>query len=272
MKKILLVYNGETVSEHVTDFGIELSKQTGALLHGVFVSPFPQQINQYPFAETAPFAAGGLLDTQQIQREHVRVVKSNMGLFVDSCQEAGVNFTVDDDIETTITELTDHSAFADLVLFSAKEQIGSYSFREIITDTHCPVILVPEKAQMPQRTILCYDESFSSIYAIKMYSYLFPEWQHLPTYLLSINPKGDNGNKFDGYLEDWLPAHFSNIEKIQLEGNLQKELLNYVKKDDKHSMLVMGAFGGNAIARMFHRSLANVVLEETSASVFIIHE
>jgi hypothetical protein len=37
-------------------------------------------------------------------------------------------------------------------------------------------------------------------------------------------------------------------------------------------MLVMGAFGGNAIARMFHRSLANVVLEQTSASVFIKHE
>jgi nucleotide-binding universal stress UspA family protein len=272
MKKILLVYNSETLSEDVTDFGIELSKGSGAVLHGVFISPFAQQINQYPFVAAAPFTSAGLLYTEEMQREHGKLLKSNMDLFTTTCKEAGVQFTVNEDPEITISELTDQSAFADLILFSAKEQFGSYSFREVITDIHCPVILVPDKARIPQRTILCYDESFSSIYAIKMYTYLFPEWQDIPTYLLSINPKGDNGNKFDDYLDEWLPAHFSNFEKIHLEGNLQKELLNYVKKDDHHSMLVMGAFGGNAIARMFHRSLANVVLEQTSASVFIKHE
>jgi nucleotide-binding universal stress UspA family protein len=105
-----------------------------------------------------------------------------------------------------------------------------------------------------------------------MFSYLFPEWKELPTAIVSINPRGDNGSKYDDYLEAWLPGHFSNIEKVQLEGNLQKELTKYIGKQDADSIVIMGSYGGNAMSRMFHKSLSNVVLEETFASLFIVHE
>jgi nucleotide-binding universal stress UspA family protein len=272
MKKFLLVYNGETYSESLTEFGIKISKQSGALLHAVFISPFPQQISQYPFPGDISISGSTLLNTEEIQREHRELIRSNMELFINSCKESNLDYRVDDDIDITINELIDHSAFADLILFAAKEQFGTYSFRDVLADTHCPVLLVPEKAELPQRAVLCYDENFSSVYAIKMYSYLFPEWKNLPTYLLTINPKGDNGNKYDGYIDDWLQERFSNLKKIELQGNLQKELAAYIQKGDHECMVVMGAFGGNAMARMFHKSLANLVLEETSASVFIIHE
>ena len=272
MKKILLVYNAETYSEHLTRFALKLSRQTGALLHAVFVSPLAQQISQYPFPGTLPLVASELTGVEEIQRERQHLVSSNIDLFSTSCSEAGILFKADSDIDITIEDVIDHSAFADLILFDAREQFGAYSFKDLLSDTHCPVILVPENATTPQKAILCYDESFSSIYAIKQYGYLFPDWNDLPTYLLSINPKGDNGNKFDDYLDDWLPAHFSNLEKIELQGNLQTELTSYIKKDDSRSIVIMGAYGGNAVSRIFHRSLVNVVLEETSASVFVIHE
>jgi nucleotide-binding universal stress UspA family protein len=272
MKKIRLVYNGETYSKHLTEFGIKISSQTDALLHAVFISPFVQQINQYPFPGELPFTGGGLLTTEEIQREHKELVQLNMDLFISTCEEANIDYKIDDDTGLTIDELVDHSAFADLILLDARESFGSYSFRDVLTDAHCPVLLVSENATVPQKAILCYDENFSSIYAIKMYSYLFPEWKDIPTYLLSINPKGDNGNRYNGYMDDWLQERFSNLKKVELEGNLQRELAGYIQRDDHDCIVVMGAFGGNAMARIFHRSLANVVLEETSASIFIIHE
>jgi hypothetical protein len=141
-----------------------------------------------------------------------------------------------------------------------------------LTDTRCPVLLVPDNAALPTRAVFCYDESFSSIYALKMYSYLFPEWKDLPGVLLSINPKGDNGKGYDDYLADWLPQHFSNIQREEPSGNLQRELVSFIRKNEEPTIVVMGSFEGNAISRLFHKSLANVVLEETRACIFIMHE
>jgi nucleotide-binding universal stress UspA family protein len=193
-------------------------------------------------------------------------------VFRDSCRDAGVEFSIDPDSDVTIQELIDHSAFSDLILCDSKGEMGGLSLRELLVDTHCPVLLVPEKAILPERAVFCYDESFSSIYALKMYSYLFPEWKDLPGVLLSINPKGDNGSGYDEYLADWLPQHFTNIEQEAPAGNLQRELVSFIRRNDEATIVVMGSFGRNAISRLFHKSLANVVLEETNASVFIMHE
>jgi nucleotide-binding universal stress UspA family protein len=107
---------------------------------------------------------------------------------------------------------------------------------------------------------------------MKMYSYLFPEWRQLPSTVLSINPKGDNGLKYDDYLNDWLPYHFPELEKQLLQGNLHKELVRFIRKNDEQVIVIMGAYGGNAVSRLFHRSLANIVIQETKALVFIMHE
>jgi nucleotide-binding universal stress UspA family protein len=53
---------------------------------------------------------------------------------------------------------------------------------------------------------------------------------------------------------------------------LQKELVSFVRKNDQQTIVVMGAYGRNAVSRLFHRSLSNVVIEETNALVFIMHE
>jgi hypothetical protein len=54
MKKILLVFNGETYNKRLADFALQMNKISGALLEAVFVSPFVQQMNQYPFPGNYP--------------------------------------------------------------------------------------------------------------------------------------------------------------------------------------------------------------------------
>lgn len=272
MKKILLVFNGETYNTHLAGFAIRMSRQINALLQSVFVSPFAEQINTYPFPGELPMMAEEITGVKQLQEEHHKLIQSNMDLFVDDCKKTKIEFKVTTDTDITVSELIDLSAFCDLILCSAKEQYGSYSFKDFIAGAHCPVILVSEGAKLPQKVILCYDESFSSVNAIKMFSNLFPDWKDVPTSIVSINPKGDNGSKYDDYLGEWISEHFSNVERIQLEGNLQKELTSFIGKEDTGSIVIMGNYGGNAMSRIFHRSLANVILEETSASLFIMHE
>jgi len=272
MKKLLVVFDGIRFSSSLSRFALQIAKRSNSLVHAVFTSPSMNTVVQYPFPNDLPLAAVEFEVSEEMEKENRDVINANIQVFNDNCKEADVNFTVDNDSDITIRELIDHSAFSDLILCDCKGEMGGFSIRELLAETHCPILLVPENAILPERMVFCYDESFSSIYAMKMFSYLFPEWKDLPGVLLSINPKGDNGNGHDEYLADWLPQHFTNIEQEAPAGNLQRELVSFIRKNEEPTIVVMGSLGGNTISRLFHKSLANVVLEETNATVFIMHE
>lgn len=271
MKKILVAFNATSYSNSLAQFAITIAKQSNSFLKAVFLSPSFVPAT-YPFPNDLPLAATGLISTEEMIRESQRLTEADIQLFKDDCSEKDVTCSVEQSSNIALEDLIDHSAFTDLILCDAKEELGGISIRELLVDTHCPVVLVPPVVQMPARAILCYDESFSSVLAMKMYSYLFPEWKELPATVLSINPKGDNGLKYDDYLNDWLPLHFPNIQKQILQGNLQREMVSFIRKNDQQSIVIMGAYGRNAVSRLFHRSLANIVIEETNALIFIMHE
>jgi nucleotide-binding universal stress UspA family protein len=272
MKKILVAFNAINYSSSLAEFALKIAKQTNSVIHAVFLTPKLAPVVQYPFPNDLPLASSGLISTGEMEEESKKLVDAHFDFFRDDCAREGVECKTDPAVDITLDDLIDHSAFSDLILCDAKEELGGISTRELLVDTHCPVVLVPANMQMPVRLILCYDESFSSILAMKMYSYLFPEWKGFPATVLSINPKGDNGLRFDDYLSDWLPQHFSNLEKQIMQGNLQRELVSFIRKNDEPAMVVMGAYGRNAVSRLFHRSLANIVIEETNAFLFIMHE
>lgn len=271
MKKLLVAFNATSYSGSLAQFAIKMAKQTDSVIHAVFLSPSFAAV-QYPFPNDLPLAATGLVSTAEMIEESKKLIEADIQVFREDCSRESVTCKVDQSFNITLEDLIDHSAFSDLILCDAKEELGGISIRDLLVDTHCPVLLVPENMRMPARSLLCYDESFSSILAMKMYSYLFPEWKEMPATVLSINPKGDNGLRFDDYLNDWLPQHFPNLDKQILQGNLQKELVSFIRKNDETTIVVMGAYGRNAVSRLFHRSLSNIVIHETDALVFIMHE
>lgn len=271
MKKLLVAFNATSYSNTLSQFAIKIARQSNSLIHAVFLSPSFTAVT-YPFPNDLPLATTGLFSTQEMLKENQKLVEADMQAFKEDCEAANIIYRIERSMDITLENIIDHSAFSDLILCDAKEELGGISIRDLLVDTHCPVLLVPGTIQMPERAVLCYDESFSSIHAMKMYSYLFPEWKELHTTVLSINPKGDNGLRYDDYLNDWLPQHFPQLEKQILQGNLQRELVNFIRKTEQPTVVIMGAYGRNAMARLFHRSLSNIVINETNALTFIMHE
>jgi len=272
MKKFLVAFNAPNYSSTLAQFAIKIAGKSNSAIHAAFLNPSIAMVTQYPFPNDLPLPSIGLVSTREMIEENQKLVETHIEAFKEDCSESNVRCRVESSTSITLEGLIDHSAFSDLILCDSKEELGGISIRELLADTHCPVLLVPQNAEIPTRAILCYDESFSSILAMKMYSYLFPEWKNHSTTVLSINPKGDNGLKHDDYLNDWLPEHFSNLEKQILQGNLQRELISFIHKNEEPTIVIMGAYGRNAISRLFHQSLANIVIEETNALLFIIHE
>lgn len=272
MKKILVAFNALSYSDSLAQFAIKMARQNNCFLHAVFFNPSPVLATQYPFPNDLPLASTGLVTTEEMIKENQKLVEADIQEFKDDCIEGNIPYNIETITDVGSDHLINHSAFSDLILCDAKEELVGVPVRDLLIDSHCPVLLIPKLAKIPTRAVLCYDESFSSILAMKMYSYLFPEWKENSATVVSINPKGDNGLKFDDYLNSWLPQHFHNLDKQILQGNLQKELVRYIRENEEPTIVVMGAYGGNAISRLFHRSLANIVIEETNAVLFIIHE
>ena len=271
MKKLLVVFNDVSYSASLGKFALDLAQATDSSIQAVFINPYIFSSRFYPFPSDLPLTTNEFsFATEEMETEQ-KLHDVNVKMFREACAEAGVSANVGSDVELTVEELISQSSFADVVLCEAQNRISELYVKELLADTHCPVLLVPENAPMPERIVCCYDESFSSMLAIKMFSYIFPEWRELPTVVLSINPK-ESGAESEAQLAGWTQVHFPVGEREVVEGNLERELVGSIHAGERPTVVVMGAFGRSAVSRMFHRSLANVVIEETKALLFIIHQ
>lgn len=73
------------------------------------------------------------------------------------------------------------------------------------------------------------------------------------------------------YLNDWLNQHFSNPQTEIFAGKVKENLISFIQQNTENVTVVMGADGRDAFSRMFRQNLANDVLKETKASLFITH-
>jgi len=171
------------------------------------------------------------------------------------------------------------SAFSDMIIIDSHTSfftIGNNSpspfLKDFLADSHCPVLIVPHTYTFFDKAVLCYDGTPSSVYAIKSFSYLFPDMADLKTTVISINEKPTNHLKDAHNFKDLIHMHYKGAEFEVLAGDANEELIKYLQANGGHSIVVMGAYGRNAISRLFHQSLSNKVIKELNTPVFITHQ
>ena len=130
--------------------------------------------------------------------------------------------------------------------------------------------LVSKDAAVPASIVLAYDGNPSSIYAIKLYSYLFPEFRDLPTSILYVHTNKEEVIPNEKELNFLLKGHFTNYQVNQLQGSVADMLVDFTAALP-HSLVVMGSYGRNYLSRLFHHSHANKLIEKGKSSVFITH-
>lgn len=271
MKKILVILNGTLTPQHVVNSAINIANTTSSLLHTVFMNyALDLAESDYPFPNDLSLTRNSVTG-KTFAEENAALLKSNIRLFEDECQTAKVDFYIEPDREISLGKLIEYSAFSDFILADANENFGQYHIADLLVDAHCPVYLVSKDVEKIENIILTYDGSLSSMYAIKIYTYLFPELRNLPTYLVHIASEKSDELPQEKNIKSWLPRHYSNVQIKILRGDVRDELVNYTKSIP-NSLAVMGSFGRSAMSRFFHKSLANRVIEDGKSSLFITHE
>jgi nucleotide-binding universal stress UspA family protein len=163
------------------------------------------------------------------------------------------------------------SRFSDLIIADPRADADDYSLQELLANAHCPAMLVSKDTRPPEKVFLAYDGSSSSMYAIKMFSYILAEYKDLSAQFFQIS----SGDAVDiphmDEIKTWASKHFSNIKFELIPGNTRKELVDFIIQDSEKAIVVMGSYGGSSISRAFHTSMAESLINDTKASLFITH-
>lgn len=263
--------NGTFVRQHIMNAAIAVAKTTHSRLHAYFVrhdSSHPQF--DYLFPNDLSLTQN-ILTGKSIAEEDKELVNMHTRLFVDACTEAGVPYMLEQENQVSLRQLVAYSAFADFIMADARANIDQYRLGDLLADAHCPVLLFPAEPAPVKRVLFAYDGSFSSIYAIKMFRYLFPEWREVDARLVYAADRGQD-LPFREEIMGWIGQHYPNIHIEILKGAIQEQLTAYMGKESQDAVVVMGAYGRSIISRMIHRSLADEVIEKARCAIFVVHE
>jgi hypothetical protein len=118
--------------------------------------------------------------------------------------------------------------------------------------------------------LLSYDGKASSVYAIKQFAYLFPEYCHMGT--LMFNTGDDNNNlPYEDLVEELVGRHYQpiTVEKIAVEN---KDDMKKWISGKKNAILVSGAFGRGELSNILKKSFVTDVIREHRLPIFVAHK
>lgn len=276
MNKILAVYNGTHYSKSTTEYGIALAREYNAKLIGAFVHDMRYVNYQYAFVYDQPFVDVSLIDEVKVKEK--KAIHANIRLFEQQCKDAGVKHKVHLDRGIPVQEILKESVFCDLILvdsgtgfFSFGEEKPGPFLKDVLVESHCPVLIVPEKYREIKRNIIAYDGTSSGIYALKQFSYIFPKHAEMRTTVVSVNEDKSNHIKHGEQIKDLIAERYADPEYVVLNGKPETELMKYLERNDAGSVVVMGSYGRGALSRFIRQSMANEVILEYRIPVFIAH-
>lgn len=272
MKKALVIMNGVYPNHAIIASAVNVAKLSSTTLHAFFLtqeSGSPE--GDYLFPNDLSLTQNEVTGNS-IREENTVLLDDNIKLLQALCAEHGVEYFVEPQRPISINEIINFSAFADFIVADANSGLYQYSLSDLLADAHCPVLLTSSRIEAVPRIVFAYDGSYSSIYAFKMFSYIFPEWTGMETNLIHFSADEEAKLPHEQLIHGWVQKHYPATKTSLLQGKGRRKLIDYLNEGSANTMIVLGAYGRSGLSRLMHKSLADDVIEKTQASVFIVHE
>lgn len=269
MKKVLLVTDGENFSEGAFEFCRKMNEQMPILLSGIFL---PQLEYIHNTDDTSAFASIPTSNAPSSSKQSIEIFKQQ-------CIRYNIEFNIHNKLSGyALPELSKETRFADLMILGSEKFHGAVSLYgpyeyidEALHHSECPAIVVPEKFTFPESVVLTYDGSASSAYAIKNFTYLFPQLCSRRTLLVYSNEKDETEIPEANNILELSAHHFPNLVIQKLEANPKKYFPTWLA-DINHPILVTGAYGRSAFSRSIKKSFISDIIQEHQLPIFIAHK
>jgi len=273
MRKILLVFDGINFSEGAFEFARRLNEKNQILVAGVFM-PQVDFANLWSYAG----AASGAISIPLIEEEESKEIENNIERFKQLCKKNKIEYRVHKDFYGfALPELKKESRFADLIIIGSEKFYANIGvngpndyIKDALHDAECPVLVVPEKFNFPESNILSYDGSESSVFAMKQFAYLFPEFVKKPTLLVYAKNDREEDIPNVEYIEELTARHFPDLTIVKLHLDPKEYFAAWIS-EKKNSILVSGSFGRSSLSRVLKKSFIKDVIKDHRLPIFIVH-
>jgi hypothetical protein len=278
MEKILLAFDAVNPDMNTFEFACYLGRLTKSKITGVFLENLVAE--EWPVLKHAhgmTYVDWQINEKSDEHKDKMELIEKNIAFFKQGCINHGVNYSLHRDRGVPANELVEESRFADVLVVDAetsfnKRYEGSPTefVRDILKKAECPVIIAPESFDAVDEIVFAYNGSASSVFAIKQFTYLFPQLHNKKVSIIQVNEEGEwqDTNKYK--FKEWLKEHYTDLHFEALKGDTDVKLFDYLFKR-KNMFLVMGAYGRNTLSQFFKRSQADLLINTVTQPIFIAH-
>lgn len=276
--EILLAIDAIKPDKNALEFACYLGRLTKSKVTGVFLEnllsderPVLKHMKGMTFVDWE-------VDLQSDEHKaKIELIEKNIFLFKEGCVNREVSYGVHRNRGVPASELIEESRFADVLVVDAEtsfnkryEGIPTEFVRDILKKAECPVIIAPESFDAIDEIIFSYNGSSSSVFAIKQFTYLFPQLHNKKVSIIQVNEAGLWQDPDKYRFKEWLRDHYNDLNFEALKGNPDNKLFDYLFKR-RNMFLVMGAYGRNALSQFFKHSHADLLIKTITQPIFISH-
>lgn len=276
-KKFLAVFDGFKFSKSTLDYAIQLTKDADAFLVGVFLDEFIYRSYDAVPIMTSYKNAEVILD--QLDKKDREKRDASVNEFEKACGRAGVHYSFHRNEGIAIHELKQESVFADLIIINDGETFNRFTensptrfIKDLLSDVQCPVLVVPDHFKLIDKITLLYDGRPSSVFAIKMFSYLFGSYPGPDIEVFTVKDKLEGSHVPNNKLmREFIKRHFPKSKFIVERGNAEEEILGHLRNQKGNNLVILGAYQRGEISRWFKTSMADILMRELDTPLFIAH-
>ena len=276
-KKFLVVFDGFKFSQSALDYAIQLTKEADAFLVGVFLDEFIYRT--YSVAEILTSYKNAEEVLKELEDKDKEKRDESVRQFEKACSQADIHYSFHRNQGIATQELKQESIFADLIVINDSETFNRFSeniptrfIKELLADVQCPVLVVPDKFRPIDKITLLYDGAPSSVFAIKMFSYLFGNVVDIPVEVFTVKDKMEGSHLPNNKLmREFIKRHFPKAKFIVEKGDAEEQVLGHLRYHKENELVVLGAYRRSEISRWFKTSMADILMKELQTPLFIAH-
>jgi len=273
MKKILLPWEADNFPEGAFQFIKLLRMHEPVSVKGILFSSVNKELS----------APGVLVPSRESFVKSVEVEKQNVeqgkSKFIQHCDINRISYQIRENKEKWDKDLfIKESRFADLIVVGQEffdsnafdEQEPSLLMQEALHTSECPVVVVPDSFRSVDRIAIAYDGKKTSMFALKQFSYLFPQFTDLPAEIIYIKNEDSDAIPDRDLLQEYANWHFDSLTAFKLHFDLKKYFAAWLEHK-KNVIWVTGSYARSAASNLKNSSFADQIIRDHSNVLFIAH-
>ncbi|MBN8865106.1 MAG: universal stress protein [Sphingobacteriales bacterium] len=278
MEKILIAVDAAGMEKNAVEFACYLGRLTRSKITGLFLENM-LSANDRVLQEAADYEhqkqpLGNRIENYENRKQ---LIEKNISLFKEKCISEETICHVHRNRGVPEKEVVMESRFADLLIidpetsFTPSYRGAPTAFtRYVLKNAECPVVIAPKSCTEVEEIVFTYDRSASSVFAMKQFTYLFPQLHSKKVTILQVSETGQWQDEDKYIFSEWLKDHYRDLHFEALKGETDTALLDYLLRR-KHVFLVMGAYGRNYLSQVLKHSRARLLIATVNLPIFIAH-